>query len=171
MNRNRRQAANHPPKRMFFLKLRDFEDLASWIIGVALLLSAIPHFGNPYYFLGSVYSYDLVGAGLAQLVAMVLPMLQLLLAACLITRLFRPGAHLIVLPMLLGFAILQTSAKLRGLDIACGCFGPNEDAIGWFSLTVVYGLLTLSIVRNAAYGVSLRNAARRDSANPTSESA
>ena len=143
-------------------KLGVFDDFASWVLGVALLLSGIPHFGNPYYFLGSVYAYDLVGPGVGQLVVMVLPGLQLLVAACLITRQFRPGAHLIVLPMLLGFALLQTSAKLRGLDIACGCFGPGEETIGWSSLTVVYALLALSVVRNVAYGLSLRKAGRRE---------
>ncbi len=160
---------NHPPKRKCSLKHRDFDNLASWILGVALLLSGIPHLGNPYYFLSSVYAYDLIGPGLGQLVAMVLPILQLLLAACLITRFFRPGAHLIVLPMLLGFAILQTSAKLRGLDIGCGCFGPDEDTIGWFSLTIIYSLLTLSILRNITCGMSLRNAPRKDSDTPASE--
>jgi putative oxidoreductase len=143
-------------------RLGVFDDFASWVLGVALLLSGIPHFGNPYYFLGSVYAYDLVGPGVGQLVAMVLPVLQLLLAACLITRLFRSGAHLIVLPMLFGFALLQTSAKLRGLDIACGCFGPGEETIGWLSLSVVYCLLGVSVVRNVACGLSLRKAGRHE---------
>jgi len=170
-NTNRSQMTDHPPKCKSPLKLRDFDDLVSWILGIALLLSGIPHVGNPYYFLSSVYAYDLVGPGIGQLVAMVLPILQLLLVACLITRFFRPGAHLIVLPMLLGFALLQTLARLRGLDIGCGCFGPDEDRIGWFSLTIIYSLLTLSILRNVAYGIALRNASRKDSGDPTTESA
>jgi hypothetical protein len=49
------------------------------------------------------------------------------------------------------FATVQTSAWLRGLDISCGCFGPGHDSpIGWFSLSLVYGLLVLSLLRNGA---------------------
>jgi len=160
---------NDPPKNRCSSRLRDFDNLASWILGIALLLSAIPHLGNPYYFLGSVYAYDVVGPGLGQLVAMVLPILQLLLAACLISGLFRSGAHLVVLPILLAFAFLQTSAKLRGLDIPCGCFGPCEDSIGWFSLALIYGLLTLSVARNVAFGISLLGGARKDARHSGAE--
>lgn len=137
-------------------KVQGFDDVSSWVIGVTLLLSGVPHFGNPYYFLGSVYAYDLVNPGLGQLVAMVLPVLQLVLAVCLVTRLMRDGAHLIVLLMLVGFAALQTTAKLRGLDISCGCFGSSEETIGWFSLSVIYGLLILSLARNAICILTIR---------------
>lgn len=152
--------SDHPPRDEFTVHLRMLDDLTSWILGVALLLSGVSHFNNPYFFLGSVYAYEIFGPGLGQLVAVVLPVLQLLLAVCLITRFLRPGAHSIVLPMLLAFALLQTSAKVRGLDISCGCFGPGEERIGWFSLTVIYSLLTLSFLRYTAYGFALRSARR-----------
>lgn len=125
-----------------------FDAVVAWLLGVAFIFSSIPHLANPYFFLGSVYSYRLVGPGIAQLVAMLLPWLQLVVGMCLITNLLRGATHAIALPMLLIFVIVQTSAKLRGLDISCGCFGPrHETEVGYFTLTFVYALLLLALVR------------------------
>jgi hypothetical protein len=129
-----------------------FDAAVSWLLGVSLICSSIPHLGNSYYFLGSVYSYRLVGPGIGQSVAMTLPFLEVVLAACLITNLFRGAAHAITLARLVAFVTLQTSVKLRGLDIPCGCFGArHETEIGWFSLSVVYGLLLLAVTRLVGY--------------------
>ncbi len=133
--------------------------MVSWILGVSLIFSGIPHLGNPHFFLGSAYSYQLVGPGVGQIIAMVLPFLQVVLAACLITRLFRGAAHALTLSILLVFVTIQTSAKLRGLDIPCGCFGPrHETVIGWFTLSIVYGLLLLAAARLVGYWWSTRTA-------------
>ncbi len=53
--------------------------LLSWVFGIVMLLAAMAHLENPYYFLGSVYAYKLVDPGLGQAVAMILPLLQLLI--------------------------------------------------------------------------------------------
>lgn len=124
----------------------------SWLLGVALVCSSIPHLGNPYFFLGSVYSYRLLGSGVGQTVAMTLPFVEVVVAACLIANLFRGGAHVIALAMLAAFVAVQTSAKLRGLGIPCGCFGPRHGTqVGWFTLSVVYGLLLLAVARLFGY--------------------
>ena len=73
-----------------------FDATVSWLLGVSLV-AVTPHLGNPYFFLGSVYSYRLVGPGIAEIVAMVFPFLEVVLAACLITNLFRGAAHSITL--------------------------------------------------------------------------
>lgn len=132
--------------------LFSFDAFLSWGFGIAMLLAAVPHLENPYYFLGSVYAYKLVEPGIGQMIAMSMPIIQLVLALCFLTRTFLDGSHLTTLFLLLGFATIQTSALVRGLDISCGCFGPgHETPIGWFSLSLVYGLLTLSVLRNAVF--------------------
>lgn len=130
--------------------------IASWVIGVSLLLGAIPHLGNPYFFLGSIYDYRLVNPGIGQLVAMTLPWLELIVAVCLIARLFVDSAHAVALCMFAVFASVQTAAYVRGLGISCGCFGAShETVIGWFSLSLVYGLLLLAVARNLICHLSL----------------
>lgn len=125
-----------------------FDAAVSWLLGVSLICSCVPHLGNPYFFLGSVYSYKLVGPGVGQIVAMTLPFLQLVLASCLLTSLFRDAAHTITVVMLVAFAAAQTTALIRDLGISCGCFAVrHESEVGWFSLSLIYGLLLLAVTR------------------------
>jgi len=129
-----------------------FDAIVTWIFGLAFLIAGFPHWSNAYYFLGSVYAYKLVEPGIGQMLAMGMPIIQLVLALCFLARIFLDASHLATLFLLICFATVQTSAWVRGLDISCGCFGPQNSApIGWFSLSLVYGLLTLSVLRNALF--------------------
>ena len=59
-----------------------FDGIVSWVLGIVLVISAIPHLGNPYFFLGSVYAYQMVSPNMGQFTVMILPVLQLFLAVC-----------------------------------------------------------------------------------------
>ena len=136
----------------FTIYKNSFDVIATWIIGLSFLLSGFPHWSNSYYFLGSIYAYKLVDPGIGQIMAMSMPIIQLVLALCFLTRTFLDAAHLATMFMLISFATVQTSAWVRGLDISCGCFGPGHDSsIGWFSLSLVYSLLALSLVWNGMF--------------------
>jgi len=129
-----------------------FDALLSWVFGIAMLLAAVPHLENSYYFLGSVYTYRLVEPGIGQMVAIVLPLMQLVVAVLLIGRVFIDAVNLIAMVLFGVFAFVQSYAYFGGLDISCGCWGPGSDSpIGWFSLSLVYGLLVLSLVRSAMF--------------------
>ena len=126
-----------------------FDALLSWGFGIVMLIAAVPHLENSYYFLGSIYAYKLVEPGMGQMVAIALPLLQLVVAVLLIGRVFIAASNFIVMILFGVFAAVQSFAYFGGLEIACGCFGPgNELPIDWFSLSLVYGLLVLSLVRN-----------------------
>jgi len=126
-----------------------YDSIVTWVFGVVFLISGVPHWGNPYFFLGSVYAYKLVDPGIGQMIAIGMPLIQLVLALCFLTRTFLDAAHLGTLFLFLCFATAQSQAWLRGLDISCGCFGPDHDStIGWYTLSIIYGLLILSIIRN-----------------------
>lgn len=120
-----------------------------WAFGIVLLVSGIPHWANPYYFLGAIYAYDLVGPGIGQAIAVVLPVLQLIVAVCLISRTWLDAAHLIALGMFGCFLTVQSLAYFRDLEISCGCFGPcHETPIGVGSLLTIGGFFLTSVVRN-----------------------
>lgn len=137
------------PSRKFETFKNTFDAIVTWIFGLTFLIAGFPHWSNPYYFLGSVYAYKLVEPGVGQMIAMGMPIIQLVLALCFLTRTFLDASHLATLFLLACFATVQTTAYFRGLDISCGCFGPGHDSqIGWTTLSLVYGLLGLSIVRN-----------------------
>jgi hypothetical protein len=60
-------------------------------LGLALLLlrSAFAHLGNPYYFLSSVYSYELTGIATGLWIALILPFQQMVAAVCLLANWWR----------------------------------------------------------------------------------
>ena len=143
---------NTAPKSKFSIFKNSFDAVVTWILGLAFLIAGFPHWANSYYFLGSVYAYKLVDPGIGQIAAMSMPIIQLVIALCLLTRVFLDASHLATMLCLIGFATIQTTAYVRDLGISCGCFGPGYDEpIGWFSLSLVYGLLTLSVIRNAIF--------------------
>jgi hypothetical protein len=140
------------PSNRFTVFKNTFDAIVTWTFGLTFLVAGFPHWSNAYYFLGSVYAYKLVEPGIGQMVAMSMPVIQLALALCFLIRVFLDASHLATLFLLICFVTVQTSALVRGLDISCGCFGPGHDTtIGWFSLSLVYGLLALSLIRNGMF--------------------
>ncbi|MDR1478869.1 MAG: hypothetical protein LBJ00_08000 [Planctomycetaceae bacterium] len=126
-----------------------FDSTLTWFFGIVMLAAAIPHWENPYYFLGSVYDYKLVDPGLGQMVAILLPFIQLILSILLLARILTDVTHLACMFLFLCFAVVQTVAFFQGLDIPCGCFGPNhETTIEFQTLFLIYSLTILSVTRN-----------------------
>lgn len=119
----------------------------SFIVAAAFLRSSLDHLTNSYYFLGSVFSYGLVGPQVGTAIAVVLPLLQLLLGLCLLGRICAGGALLTCTALLLLFLSVQVAALVRGLEIPCGCFGAASDVpIGLKSLSLTGLLLAVAFV-------------------------
>ena len=119
---------------------------AGIVLALFWLRSALAHVTNPYYFLSSVYSYEIVGPSLGVTAAMTLPALQLVLAASLLARRFVGGALLISSLLLCVFVAVQASALARGLNIACGCFGAaGRQPLGGESLATTSLLLVCAL--------------------------
>ena len=132
------------------------KDAQAWIAGftfivrVALgcmfLWSALPKIRQPYDFLSSVYSFELVGPKLGLLVAMTLPWIELLVGICLVGGIFVSGALLVSAGMGAMFAFVLASALYRGLDISCGCFSTStDDKISYITLIRAVVILLVSL--------------------------
>jgi len=116
------------------------------VVAVVWLQSSSAHLANSFYFLSSVYQYELVGSAVGKLTAMVLPILQLLLAVCLVGRLFVDGALLLSTALLTLFLAVQVSAFARDINVSCGCFGATlSEPIGATSILNAGILLVVSI--------------------------
>ncbi|GHT22836.1 hypothetical protein FACS189419_05950 [Planctomycetales bacterium] len=123
--------------------IQTFDFLLIWFFGLVMLAAAIPHWENPYYFLGSVYSYNLTEPGLGQSAAVLLPLIQLIIAVCFILRVQVDSANIAAMILFGIFFCVQSFAFWGGLDISCGCFGPQHSSrIGIGTLSFV-GLLFL----------------------------
>ena len=120
--------------------------MLTWPIAVALLASGVAHISNPYYFLGSVYSYGILTPRLGLAVAVVLPTLMIVMAICVLCEILRDAALHMALGLFGVFAVAQAFAWLRHSNIECGCFGPSYgyEPIGLSSLVTVVALLALT---------------------------
>lgn len=132
--------------------LREVESWSRLLVGGLFVWSASAHLANPYYFLSSVYQYELTNASVGVIVASGLPFLELLLAACLLGGACVPAAWVISCGLLLLFAGVQTSALMRNLQISCGCFGAEASQPISAMTTAWTGML--AIVAGAGAAIS-----------------
>jgi len=128
-------------------------------LGGVLVSSAVAHLGNPYFFLSTVYRYNLLPHAPAYLLAVWLPYLQLVVGCCLLFDWFRPAAFFISAGMVAIFLCAQVAVLLSGNSMSCGCFGPRFDSpVGLTSvitLSVVLVGIILALVEKSSEGVRL----------------
>ena len=130
---------------------------ARLVLGAVFVYASWTKIQDPGVFAASVENYKMLPASLVSVVALVLPMVELLSGGMLLlsaaellarrpwffTRHTREAAALIA-AMMGVFLVGLTQAAVRGLDISCGCFGP-EEATGRAAIvqTIVRDLLLL----------------------------
>jgi hypothetical protein len=125
---------------------REFDWVSRLIVGGIFVWSGAAHLNNPYYFMSTIYQYELTGATIGAVVASFLPFLELVLAMCLLTGTCPRPAWLVTSLLLLGFVAVQGSALFRGLVISCGCFGPELNRpVDVTSITFTSALAVLAI--------------------------
>lgn len=109
-----------------------FVDCIDWHARIGLgwmfMYSGALKVADPGMFAESVANYRLIPASLAGVVALVLPMVEVLTGATLAFTKWRREAAFLSTVMLGVFTAALVSAAVRGLDISCGCFG--EEAAG-----------------------------------------
>lgn len=97
-------------------------------LGALFVMAALPKLQDPAGFAKAVSHYHLLPESAGRLLALVLPVLELVTGACLIAGVFDAGASLIVLGLMIVFTAAVVSAVARGLDISCGCFDTEDGA-------------------------------------------
>lgn len=114
-------------------------------LGCLFVWSSLSKIQLPHDFLGHVYAYRFVGPVSGMFVAMVLPWLELLVGACLLSGVFVTGALLACMGMACVFAGAISWVLYHGYNVSCGCFGSDTTPIG-------YGTLARAIVIFVAAG-------------------
>jgi hypothetical protein len=107
--------------------------LARWAVAATFAAAAVPKLLEPVAFAADLQGFRAFPHWSINALAATVPILELVAAAAYLhPRTRRAGTWL--LGALLGaFIILLASAVLRGIDVACGCFGqdPTARAAGW----------------------------------------
>jgi uncharacterized membrane protein YphA (DoxX/SURF4 family) len=81
----------------------------------------------------SIDSYQLLPLKAVELVARTLPWFELVVGLLLIAGYWLRSAAAATALLLAGFFTLMVRAYAKGMEIPCGCFGPN-DIISWKTL-------------------------------------
>jgi uncharacterized membrane protein YphA (DoxX/SURF4 family) len=123
---------------------------ARWIIGLTFIYASYHKILSPADFAKIVYGYDLFPNGAINLIAIVLPFVELIAGLALILGFYPRSAALIINGMLAAFIIVLSINLIRGHEFNCGCFSTKEA--GYFSSTeatlvrdIIYLLLGLQI--------------------------
>lgn len=78
---------------------------------------------DPLGFAQSIKNYRFFPQEVCFLLAIILPSIEIVTGAFLISGLFRRTSSLLISLMLVGFIMLVVLALVRGIDTDCGCFG------------------------------------------------
>ena len=98
------------------------------MVGFIFIYASLDKIAAPAYFAGTIQNYQLLPDALINLVAIILPWLELICGVLLLTGIWHRSAALIVSFLMIAFIIAITSVIIRGLDIECGCFGSDTSA-------------------------------------------
>ena len=121
--------------------------------GLALLAGAVFVYTggikliDPLRFASDVTNYDIIPWSLAIRLAFYLPWLELLCGLALIFHRLYAGALFLTGTLMLIFIDATVSARMRGIDISCGCFGSASAKLSFtWHLLLDLGLLSLLVL-------------------------
>ncbi|MEQ8161349.1 MAG: MauE/DoxX family redox-associated membrane protein [Smithellaceae bacterium] len=114
-------------------------------LGFLFFYAGVGKIISPQEFAVAIYNYQLLPDGTINLLAVVLPWLEVLLAAALVAGFYVRGASLLSAALFFVFAVALSINLIRGLDISCGCFSAAGESINWLYVVRDAGLLALSV--------------------------
>ena len=100
-------------------------------LGFIFLIASIDKIVDPAGFARDISNYHVVPFGLENIIAIVLPWLELLIGLGLILGIMVDGASVISGILLILFIILIFQATIRGFNFECGCGLKEGELVGW----------------------------------------
>lgn len=100
---------------------------ARWILGATFVFASFHKIMDPVGFAEAVYSYGLFPAYSVNLIAIVLPFLELFSGFALILGAYHRAALIAVSGMLILFIAALAINLVRGQAFDCGCFSFNSE--------------------------------------------
>ena len=106
-------------------RYRVVESVIRVVLGLVFLLYGLDKISQPDVFAKSIANYRLLPAVFINLMAVVLPWIEVLCGLLLISGQWIRSAALVSGFLLVVFVIAVSITLVRGLDIHCGCFNTN----------------------------------------------
>ncbi|MCD6162087.1 MAG: DoxX family membrane protein [candidate division Zixibacteria bacterium] len=98
------------------------------IIGGFFIYASIDKILNPNEFAKIIHNYRLLPPDFINLLAIILPWIEITAGVCLIIGFKYKGANFIILIMLFVFIFALAVNMFRGVNISCGCFSTSSTA-------------------------------------------
>jgi putative oxidoreductase len=135
--------------RQFVFRIVDFI-----IAGIFIYAGVIKAF-DPVQFAHDIHNYRILPWTVCVALAFYLPWLEIFCGLALVFRRFYRGGLSILTALVVVFLIATVAAKVRGLDITCGCFGhasqnwsfPTHVAVDLVILAALAALGYFSVAR------------------------
>jgi putative oxidoreductase len=100
---------------------------------------------DPSAFAQAIANYQVVPESMVGVIALGLPVLELVAAAALLVPAYAQGAAVLCAGMLVTFAVAMAQSKVRGINLDCGCFGAAlESQVSWSKVTLNSALAMLA---------------------------
>ncbi len=119
---------------------------ARLIVGFIFVYAGIGKIAEPETFANEIFKYHILPDFPINIIALVLPWLELVIGIFLIAGIrIRASATIASISMLV-FLIAILSAMFRGLDINCGCFADKVVIVGWHKVLEDLGILVAALL-------------------------
>jgi len=120
--------------------------LSRFLLGMVFIAASVEKIALPEIFAVNVQAYQILPLSIVNLVALIIPWIELLCGVFLISGTFVRSSSFLLSALLSLFIIMLISAIMRGLIIDCGCFGASSDSkVGWLRVIEDIGLLLLGV--------------------------
>ena len=126
----------------------DFRPAIAAVIGGLFIYAGVLKVGDPATFAKDISNFHIVPWPMGMALAFFLPWLEMICGAALFFGRFRLGAVGILTALTGVFIAATVAARLRGIDVNCGCFGSasKDLTFGWhmaIDFAILGGLLLL----------------------------
>lgn len=139
-----------PGSKIFVLISRIF-------LGGVLIYASIDKIINPLDFAKAIDNYQIIPFGLENIMAIIIPWLELTIGIFLIFGILLHGASLLVILLMICFIIGMSIAILKGYNIECGCGLISGEMVGLHKIVedIIYLVLALIILKRQEQKIKL----------------
>lgn len=97
--------------------------ILAFAIGAVFIYAGVLKAWDPIVFASDIRNFHILSWPLGVRLAFYLPWLEILCGLALITGWLRKGAVGILTGLMVIFIVATVAARIRGIDLSCGCFG------------------------------------------------
>ncbi len=120
------------------------------IIGGLFIYASLDKILHPLDFAKAVDNYRMLPPVMVNILAILIPWVEIICGIALIIGFFSDGAVLSITILLLIFIIAMVQATIRGIDTGCGCFKVTGETskVGWARIgeDILILLATINII-------------------------